>query len=123
MNKVMLLGRLAKDPDFATTQSGKSVCNFTVAVDKVNDGAEFIHCRAWEKSAELVKNYFYKGKPILVEGRIENREYTKQDGTKATFTEVVCERIGFVPNETPKAEPVKQEEKSLYDVYSNDLPF
>lgn len=122
MNKVMLMGRLAKDPNFAMTQSGKKICNFTVAVDKNGEGADFIYCRAWEKTADFVNQYFKKGKPIVIEGRLENREYTKQDGTKATATEVICERVNFTISDKQEQQPAQPQQNEI-DMLASQLPF
>ena len=99
MNKVILMGRLARDPDVRKTQSGIPVARMTIAVDrpKAKDGtrnADFIGLVAWERTAEFSEKYLSKGQRILVEGRITTGSYEK-DGVKKYTTDVVCDRIEF----------------------------
>lgn len=99
MNHVILTGRLTKDPEIRYTDSKKAVCSFTLAVDDGRDSdgkrkAQFIPCVAWNKTAELIDQYFTKGKPLTVTGRITVRTYEK-NGEKRYITEVVCNGIEF----------------------------
>lgn len=99
MNKVIVCGRTTAEPDVRMTQSGKKVCQFTLAID---DGAnkdgsrrtQFIDCEAWEKSAEFMERFVKKGLRILVEGRLSKRMYEK-DGVKHYPTNVIAERVEF----------------------------
>lgn len=118
MNKTLLVGRLSKDPELKYTQSGTAVCNFTVAVNRRTKNAEgnydadFISCTAWNKTAEFVGQYFTKGQTIGLEGRIQNRSYDAQDGSKRFVTEVVAEQVEFVgskPQNENKASQMGQE--------------
>ena len=98
INKVVLMGRLVKDPELRYTGSGTAVTNFTVAVDDgfgENRTTSFINCVAWSKSAEFVGNYFSKGKMIIVIGRIQTRTWDGQDGKKNYITEVVASEVSF----------------------------
>lgn len=101
MNKIILLGRLTKDPEVKYTQSGKCVAGFTLAVNrpfKGQDGqteADFINCQIWGKSAETMGNSVHKGHRVLVEGRLQVRSYDK-DGQKRYVSEVVCDRFEFI---------------------------
>ncbi len=104
MNKVILMGRLARDPDVRSTQSGLQVARMTIAVDrrisraKAQDGqqtADFISLVAWDRTAEFAGQYLSKGRQILVEGRIQTGSYEAQDGSKRYTTDVVAERIEF----------------------------
>lgn len=101
MNRIILLGRLAKDPEVRYTQSGKSVCQFSIAVDRPFTGqdgqkeADFFNVVIWGKQAETAGNYLSKGQRVLVEGRVQNRSYEK-DGTKHYLTEVIAERFEFI---------------------------
>ncbi len=104
MNKVILMGRLARDPDVRTTQSGRQVARMTLAVDRrisranLQPGqptADFISLVAWERTAEFAGNYLSKGRQILVEGRIQTGSYEAQDGTKRYTTDVIADRIEF----------------------------
>lgn len=102
MNKIMLIGRLTKDPELRYTQSGTAVASFTLAVDRRFSNqsgereADFINCVAWQKSAEFVANYFHKGKQMALEGRLQVRSYDGNDGQRRWVTEVVAEQIEFV---------------------------
>lgn len=100
MNRVQLVGRLARDPELKQTQSGTPVCRFTVAVDRryQKDGqkkADFISCIAWSGTAEFVSRWFTKGKLIGLSGRIETGSYEKE-GTKIYTTDVIAEDVEFV---------------------------
>lgn len=101
MNKVVLVGRLARDPELRTTQSGTAVVSFTVACDRrfVRQGeerqADFIQCVAWNKTAEFVSRYFTKGMRIALDGRIQTRSYDDQNGNKRYVTEVITEDVEF----------------------------
>ena len=106
MNKVILLGRLTADPELRQTPNNISVTSFTVAVNRpFTKGAErqadFIDCVAWRNSAEFVSRYFTKGKPILVEGRLQVRSYEDKQGNKRRAYEVVCDNVSFVEGTRP----------------------
>ena len=100
MNKVILVGRLARDPELRATQTGATVTSFTVACDR-NFGkdnerqADFINCVAWNKTAEFVNQYFKKGMRIALDGRIQTRSYDDQKGNKRYITEVIAEGVEF----------------------------
>ena len=102
MNKIILIGRLTKDPELRYTQSGTAVASFTLAVDRRFSNqsgereADFVNCVAWQKSAEFVAQYFQKGKQMALEGRLQVRSYDGNDGQKRWVTEVVAEQIEFV---------------------------
>lgn len=103
MNKAILMGRLARDPEIRTTQSGISVCNFTVACDRRSraaDGtyqnqADFIPCVAWRQQAEFVNRYFAKGDRILVVGSIQPRSWEDQQGQRRYTTEIIVDEVEF----------------------------
>ena len=108
MNKVILMGRLARDPDVRTTQSGKSVAQMTLAVDRRRgaDGqqeADFLALVAWEKIADIAANYLHKGSKILVEGRLQSRSYNAQDGSKRYVTEVIVSNLEFCESRRQEA--------------------
>lgn len=102
MNKILLIGRLTKDPELRYTQSGHAVASFTLAVNRrfANQSgereADFINCVAWNKSAEFVANYFKKGQQMALEGRLMVSSYDGNDGQRHWKTEVVAEQIEFV---------------------------
>ena len=101
MNKILLIGRLTKDPDLRYTQNGKAVCSFTLAVDRPysKDGeqeADFINIVAWNKSGENAAKYLAKGRQAAVEGRLQIRTYDGDDGKKRWVTEVIADRVEFL---------------------------
>ena len=98
MNKVILVGRLAQDPEVRYTQSGKAVASFNLAVNRYGqkDSADFIPIVAWEKLAEVIGNNLKKGSQVLVEGRMQVRSYETQDGQKRRVTEVIVQNVEFL---------------------------
>ncbi|SEJ74094.1 single-strand DNA-binding protein [Propionispira arboris] len=102
MNKVIIVGRLTRDPEVRYTQSGKAVASFTVAVNRrfsrsdQQNTADFIPVVAWEKLAEICGNNLIKGSQVLVEGRLQVRNYDAQDGSKRYVTEIVAQEIEFM---------------------------
>ncbi|MDE9877851.1 single-stranded DNA-binding protein [Staphylococcus pseudintermedius] len=101
INRVVLVGRLTKDPEFRTTQSGVEVATFTLAVNrnyKNKNGeqqADFINCIVFRKQAENVNNYLNKGNLAGVDGRLQSRSYENQEGRRVFVTEVVCDSVQF----------------------------
>lgn len=101
MNRVVLVGRLTKDPELRTTGSGISQTRFTLAVNRRSsqDGnreADFISCVAWRGTAEAIAKYLTKGRELAVEGRIQTGSYDAQDGTKRYTTDVVVDNFTFI---------------------------
>lgn len=102
MNKVVLLGRLTKDPDVKYTQTGKVVTQFTLAVDRPfkdadgNKETDFIPVAVWGKAAELVGNSCQKGHRLLVDGRLQIRSYEAKDGSKRWVSEIIANGVEFV---------------------------
>ena len=110
MNKVILVGRLAQDPEVRYTQGGKAVASFNLAVNRFGGGsaqkesADFIPIVAWEKLAEICGNNLTKGSQIVVEGRLQIRSYETQDGQKRRVSEVVAQSIEFLGSKRAAAE-------------------
>lgn len=108
-NKVILVGNITADPELKQTQSGTSVCSFTIAVNRRfnkdgNNECDFINIVAWRQQAEFVSRYFKKGKPILVCGQLQTRSWTDKDGSKRYATEVIADEVSFVgSNDTAEA--------------------
>lgn len=101
MNKVVLVGRLARDPELRTTTTGKSVSSFSIAVDRryKQEGqptADFFNVVAWGRQAEIINQYLGKGREIAINGRLQSRSYVAKDGTKRYVTEVVLEEFDFI---------------------------
>lgn len=139
INAVTLIGRLTKKPELKTTQSGLSVVQFTLAVDRQfgkDKQADFISCVAWRKTAELVAQYTDKGRMVGVQGRIQTRSYDDRDGKRVYVTEVVADNVQFIDSRNGKQEstgwsPQPQPDAgkgnpfsgSTPEVSSDDLPF
>ncbi|MDN5341618.1 single-stranded DNA-binding protein [Oceanotoga sp. DSM 15011] len=111
-NKVILVGRLTRDPDIRSTVSGSSVANFSLAVDRMtkdNDAVDFINIVAFGKQAEFASNYLSKGKLILVEGSLHINRWTDRNDIKRETAEIWASRMNFM--ETKKS----QEEYSQFN--------
>lgn len=103
LNKVFLMGNLTRDPELKHTGQGNSVCNFSIAVNrKYKQGEEwktevaFFNIVVWGKSGENCAKYLTKGKSVLVEGRLNNRSWEAQDGTKRSATDIVADNVQFL---------------------------
>lgn len=102
MNKVVLIGNLVRDPEVRATQSGISVCNFTVAVNrrfKKENGeqeTDFLNVIAWRQLAELCGKYLAKGRKVAVTGSIQTRTYEAKDGSKRTAWDIVADEVEFL---------------------------
>lgn len=99
INRIVLIGRLTRDPESRTTGTGKSVVSFSIAVQKrmkPQDGspdADFFNISAWGKTAEYVSNYLGKGRLVAVDGRLQSRKYTGSDGVNREVVEVVADNV------------------------------
>ena len=99
INRVVLVGRLVRDPELRTTTTGKNVVEFTIAVTKKfkpQDGspdADFIRVKAWGNQADYVSNYLTKGRLVGVDGRLDQRKYQASDGTNRDVIEVVADNV------------------------------
>lgn len=106
MNKVLLVGRLTRDPELRTTPSGMAVTRFTIAVSQNftnkngERGADFINCSAWGRQADNISKYCRKGTLVSAEGRIRTSSFDAQDGTKRYSTEVVCDTVNFLSSKS-----------------------
>lgn len=127
MNKFIGSGRLAKDPDVRYTQSGKCVCSFTLAMtDGYGDNAKstFLPVIVWDKQGEACGNHLVKGQAVVVEGRIQVRNYEAQDGTKRYVTEAIASHVEF--GAKPKgysAESKEQTEEGPFGAEDEEIPF
>lgn len=125
MNKVILMGRLTKDPEIRYTQNNTPVCNFTLAVDRrfsKDKQADFISCQAWQKTAEFISKYFQKGSMIAVVGRIQTRTWEDSEGKKRYITEVIVDEAYFTGSKS-KTETDKATDTWPPDYEDDDLPF
>lgn len=145
MNKVILMGRLTRDPDVRWTQGQDQRCvaRFTLAVDrrKKQEGqqaADFISCVAFGKTAEFSEKYLKKGTKIVTDGRIQTGSYTNRDGQKVYTVDVICDGIEFAESkaaagrrndETAQEPPQRMPETDAYgfmnipDGIDEELPF
>lgn len=97
MNKIVITGNLTKDPELRTSNSGLKVTSFSVAVKRPyakNGEVDFIDCTAFRQTAEFISKYFFKGKPILVEGHLQSRTWEK-DGVKRKAWEIIVDNVEF----------------------------
>ena len=110
INRVVLVGRLTKDPELRKTQSGTSVVSFSLAVNRRvqtpgKPDADFINCVAWNRLADLMCQYLHRGSLIGVEGRIQTRNYENNQGQRVYVTEVVADNVQFLePKNTQHAQ-------------------
>lgn len=144
INRVVLVGRLTRDPELRKTNTGASVASFTIAVDNRLKGpngektTSFIPCTVWNQQAENAYKFTHKGSLVGVEGRLNQRSYDSKDGRKVSVVEVICDSVqflesknsatntsrddGFVPDMIPTDEVVEKNTSSI-DVADDDLPF
>lgn len=101
LNKIVIQGRMVRDPELRRTNSGVAVTSFTLAVDRDfkdqsgEKGTDFIDCVAWKGAAEFVNSYFAKGRMAIVEGRLQFRDWQDKQGNKRRNAEIVTEHIWF----------------------------
>ena len=138
LNRIVLIGRLTKDPELRFTQNGKAVCSFTLAVDRPyvgqngNKETDFINIVVWNKLGENCAQYLAKGKMAAVDGRLQIRSYDDKNNQRRYVTEVIADNVRFL---TPKSEGQSsgQQENfppeddlsymSGYNSSPDDLPF
>lgn len=133
LNKIILMGRLTRDPELRTTQSGVSVTSFTIAVDRdFKEGGEkqtdFINIVAWRNTAEFVGKYFAKGRMAIVEGRLQMRSWEDRDGKKRVSAEVVADNVYFGDSKREEGSSYSPPPKAAVTDFSeigpdDDLPF
>ena len=122
INRVVLVGRLTRDPELRRTNSGTSVCSFSVAVDNMSRDAEgnrttsFIPCTVFQNTADNMTKFLRKGSLVGIEGRLNQRSFTRQDGTKASVLEVICDSVQFLE---PKSASNAAEETISFE---SDIP-
>jgi single-strand DNA-binding protein len=119
MNKVIFMGRLVANPEFSQTQSGKSVCKFRIAVDRAfqtdsqEKQSDFFQLVSFGKTAEFVSKFFIKGKPILVEGRIQNNNYTDKDGVQHYQDQIIADNVSFTLNDPTRTQQPQQNRQQI----------
>lgn len=146
MNKVILIGRLTKDPELRYTSNNIAVATFTIAVNReyTNQNgereADFINIQVWKKQAENCNKYLSKGSKVAIDGRIQTRNYEDQNGNRRYLTEVIADSIQFLdarkndnqtaaqndtqaPNNEFENMSVKTEVQQQFEYTDSDLPF
>ena len=132
MNKVIMVGRIATEPEMKTTAGGVARCSFRIAVArrfKNSEGkkeSDFFSVLCWRQTADFVFRYFAKGDAIAVEGSLQTRTYDAQDGTKRYVTEINAEHAEFVGNRESRQNQVQPEEQTqggFVEVDDGELPF
>lgn len=140
LNRVMIIGRLTRDPELRSLPSGRSVASFSVATNRVwsdNNGqkqkqVEYHNIVVWSRLAETASQYLKKGSQVYVEGRLQTREWTSQDGSKKSRTEIICENFimlgsrptgenNFNPSSNSSTNP--PEEVVEEEIKVEDIPF
>ena len=132
MNKVLLTGRITKDPEIRYTQTDMSSLRFSVAVDRNiardangNRQADFINCVAFSQQADFMSRYVHKGNMLCIEGRLQTGQYQNQQGQTVYTTDVVADSIQFLESRTQKSNDNNDEFSNLSGsiITDNDLPF
>ena len=128
-NKIILMGRLTRDPELRRTGSGTAVTSFSLAVERdfrAQDGereTDFIDVTCWRGTAEFVSKYFTKGRMAVVEGRLQIRDWTDKDGNKRRSAEVVAENVYFGDSKRTETAAEQAELEELPPGDDSDLPF
>ena len=126
LNRIVIIGRLTRDPEMRQTPSGTAVCTFTLAVDRSFKSAngeretDFIPVVVWRQLGETCGRYLAKGKLAAVDGRLQIRTYQAQDGSKRTAAEVVADNVRFL---SPKSEPSVNDSEVDLAPPLDDIPF
>jgi single-strand DNA-binding protein len=131
LNRIVLVGRLTKDPELRYTPNGKAVAGFSLAVSRRFSNAQgeretdFIDIVLWGKLAETCTNHLKKGRLVGVDGRLQIRSYEAQDGQKRRVAEVIADNVAFLdkPKESGPAETTEEEFGSEIKVSADEVPF
>jgi single-strand DNA-binding protein len=110
LNKIIIIGRLTRDPELRTTSTGKDVVEFSIAVNKrikPQEGADadFFRVKAWGQTASYVGEYIGRGRLVSVDGRLESRKYTDNDGNNREIVEIVADNVNALDRPREDAEP------------------
>ena len=126
INRVVLVGRMTRDPELRRTPQGDAVTSFTLAVNRnftSRDGqqqADFINCVVWRKPAENVERYCSKGSLVGVEGRIQTRSYDNSQGQKVYVVEVICDSVQFLETRAARERAQSQPQMQMQQPENND---
>ncbi|HBE72579.1 MAG TPA: single-stranded DNA-binding protein [candidate division Zixibacteria bacterium] len=121
LNRAFLIGRLTKDPDVRQTTNGTPVANFSIAINRrfrsptgeIKEETTYVGIVAWQKLADLCRQYLAKGRAVLVEGKLQNRSWETEDGQKRSTLEVRADRIEFLEREYRAEAPPHQPETGV----------
>ena len=127
MNRCFIIGNLTRDPENRVTQSGSSVCSFTVAVNRrgQDDKTDFFRVSAWNKTGDTCQKYLAKGRKVAVTGPVSVSTYTGQDGKVYANLEVMAQDVEFLTpkGEQPAPAPASPSNNGYQEVTDDDLPF
>lgn len=125
LNVVALMGRLVRDPELKTTQSGNSVCTFSIACDRSYTAkdeerkADFFTITAWRQTAEFICKYFQKGSLIAIEGSLQTRQYQDKNCNNRTATEVLASRVSFAGSKASGSASAQSSEQQTENYAQN----
>ena len=117
MNKLVIAGRLTRDPEVRYSQEGTAIARYSLAVDRRgrDAGTDFIPCVAFNKGAEFAEKYLKQGTKMIIFGHIQTGSYTKQDGTKVYTTDVIVEEQEFAESKASGGNAAEREQKPVED--------
>ena len=131
LNKVILIGRLTRDPEPKTTPSGQTVCNFSIATNRIwnqnnqkQEKTEFHNIVLWQRLAEIASQYLKKGSIVLVEGRLQTRSWQDSTGNKKYRTEIIAENLQLGPRSlnTSQSSYTPQQKEKPQEVQEDNIP-
>ena len=129
INRIVLVGRLVRDPELRFTANGKAVGTFTLAVDRPfpsrqgERDTDFINIVTWEKTAETCANYLKKGRQVALEGRLQVRSYDDSQGIRRKSAEVVANNVMFLDRVRPESDEETEADRGGEPVGEDDIPF
>lgn len=126
MNKTFSSGNLTDEPKITTTSTGKKKADFTLALNRMKEGADFPRFIAWEQKAEFIEKWCHKGTKLIVEGHIQTGSYENKDGKKVYTTDIVCDNIEFGEKKQKDEQPKQNESDEwvkIPDGIQEELPF
>lgn len=124
MNNVILIGRLTNDVEFGYTPNQNAMCKFTLAVNRVKEGADFIRIIVWNKQAENCNKYLSKGRQVAVHGRIQTGSYKGKDGKTVYTTDVIADNVEFLGSgEKTTEKPVENSTYDSFNAVDDYVPF
>lgn len=130
LNKIIVMGRMVRNPELRRTNTGTAVASFTIACDRdfKSEGgerdADFIECVAWRNTAEFVSKYFTKGRMAVVSGRLQTRNWTDKEGNKRNATEIVAESVYFGDSKREELQSYAAPQESFAELPDDgEIPF